>query len=65
MIRQSEHSIDAKKHSSCKSPKLMEYNTALFDYMLKVEIDCIIPRTIVISEFNIPRQLVIVIVKSI
>ena len=43
----------------------MEYNTALFDYMLKVEIDCIIPRTTVISEFNIPRQLVIVIVKSI
>ena len=43
----------------------MEYNTALFDYMLKMEIYCIIPRTIVISEFNIPRQLVIVIVKSI
>ena len=58
-----------KKQRSCKKPKLMEYNTALFDYMsnmlnmLKMEIDCIIPR--VISEFNIPRQLVIVIVKSI
>ena len=63
MIQQWEHSINAKKQSSCKSPKLMEYNTALFDYMLKMEIDCIIPR--VISEFNIPRQLVIVIVKSI
>ena len=65
MIQQSEHSINGKKQNSCKSPKLIEYNTALYDYMLKMEIDCIIPRTTVISEFNIPRQLVIVIVKSI